>query len=71
MFCGALWGFTDCFYNSLISTVCSCDYEERVEIFQIFTFMIGVSNALILAINMGLNSLEIPPWVFMIFVLFL
>ncbi len=35
-FIAAIMGFSDCYFNSICQTICTRDYEGRIEIYGIF-----------------------------------
>ncbi len=65
-FIGACWGFVDCWFNSLVSTICSKDYEGYLEIFAVFrltlAFFVAITQDLIMLIKsdwVNFNKLKI------------
>lgn len=69
--CSALWGFTDCFFNNIVSIVCSEDYKGKMEIFALYRFFLALCGSIVLAMNMILNAADAPSWIFMIVIVIL
>lgn len=66
----ALWGFSDCFFNSLLSTIFSNDFTGKIEIFAIYRFTNSMSVMITLIVNVIFTSNNFPPYAFILFVFF-
>lgn len=44
-FIGAIWGFADCYCNTVGQAICTKDYEGKIEIFGIYRLTLSVATA--------------------------